>query len=49
MRTLSIDLETYSELDIRKAGLYKYAENCEILLFAYAFDNEPVKLLIWAW
>lgn len=45
MRTLSIDLETYSELDIRKAGLYKYAENCEILLFAYAFDNEPVKII----
>lgn len=44
-RTLSIDLETYSEVDIGKAGLYKYAENCEILLLAYAFDDEPVKII----
>ena len=39
MRTLAIDLETYSNVDIKKAGLYKYAENCEILLVAYAFDD----------
>lgn len=41
---LSIDLETYSEVDIRKGGLYKYAENSEILLFAYAYDDEPVEV-----
>lgn len=29
MKTLAIDLETYSELDISKVGVYKYAENCE--------------------
>ena len=41
---LAIDLETYSELDIKKVGLYKYAENSEVLLFAYAFDDEEVKV-----
>ena len=45
MGTLAIDLETYSETDIRKAGLYRYAENCEIILFAYAFDDGPVKIV----
>lgn len=42
---LSIDLETYSEVDIKKQGLYKYAENSEILLFAYALDDEPVEVV----
>ena len=45
MGTLAIDLETYSETDIRRAGLYRYAENCEIILFAYAFDDGPVKIV----
>lgn len=47
MRTLSIDIETFSSVDIGKAGLYKYAdsEDFEILLFAYSFDNEPVKVI----
>ena len=45
MRILSIDLETYSAVDIRKAGLYRYAENAEILLFAYAWDDEPVHVI----
>lgn len=42
---LAIDLETYSDVDIGKAGLYKYAENAEILLFAYAWDDEPVHVV----
>lgn len=42
---LSIDIETYSDLDIKKVGGYKYAENCEVLLFAYAWDDEPVKIV----
>ena len=35
MKELSIDLETYSDIDIKKSGVYKYAEsdNFEILLF----------------
>lgn len=45
MRTLSIDIETYSDMDIRTAGTYKYAENCEILMLAYSFDNEDVSII----
>ena len=42
---LSIDIETYSDLDIKKVGGYKYAENCEVLLFAYAWDDAPVQIV----
>lgn len=45
MRTLAIDLETYGNLDLARVGVYKYAETCEILLFAYAWDNEPVQIV----
>lgn len=47
MRNLSIDIETYSSVDIGKCGLYKYVQSpdFEILLFAYAFDNEEVKII----
>ena len=45
MRTLAIDLETYSEMELGKVGLYKYAENCKILLCAYAYDDEPVQIV----
>lgn len=45
MKTLSIDLETYCDLDIKTAGAYRYAENAEILLFGYAYDDEPVKVV----
>lgn len=47
MRTLSIDIETFSSVDIGKAGLYKYVQSSdfEILLFAYSFDDEPVKVI----
>ncbi len=44
MKELSIDLETYSDVDISKCGAYKYAEsdNFEILLFGVSVDNGPV-------
>jgi DNA polymerase len=42
---LSIDIETYSPVNIKTEGGYKYAENSEILLFAYAYDNAPVKVI----
>lgn len=44
---LSIDIETYSSVDIKKAGLYKYVESpdFQILLFAYSIDNGPVELV----
>lgn len=47
MESLSIDLETYSVIDLKKCGVYKYAEspNFEILLFAYSVDNGPVQVI----
>lgn len=47
MRHLSIDIETYSSVDISKAGLYKYVQSPDfmVLLFAYSFDGEPVKII----
>ena len=43
MKELSIDLETYSDVDIKKSGVYKYAESdkFEILLFAISIDSGP--------
>ena len=47
MNTISIDLETYSDVDIGKCGVYKYAEspNFEILLFAYSVDGGGVTVI----
>jgi DNA polymerase len=47
MTTLRIDLETYSDVDLRKCGVYKYVESdaFEIMLFAYAFDDQPVQVV----
>lgn len=44
---LSIDIETYSSVDISKAGAYTYAQSpdFEILLFAYSLNNEPVQII----
>lgn len=44
MKILHIDLETYSSVNIKKSGLYKYVQSpdFEILLFAYAYDDDPV-------
>jgi len=44
---LHIDIETYSDIDIMSDGAYKYCEDesFEILLFAYAFNNEPVRIV----
>lgn len=44
MTTLWLDLETYSETPITH-GTHKYAENAEVLLVAYAFDDEPVEVM----
>lgn len=46
-RTLHIDLETYSSVDLAKSGLYKYVDSpdFEILLLAYAWDDDPVQVL----
>lgn len=47
MSTLSIDIETYSDVDLGKAGVYKYVESetFEILLFAYSYNGSPVKVI----
>lgn len=44
---LSIDLETYSEKDLTKVGVYAYAQDpsFEILLLGYAFDDGPVDVI----
>jgi DNA polymerase len=48
MRTLRIDLETYSDVDLKKCGVYKYVDSSafEIMLFGYRWGNdEPVTVI----
>ena len=47
MRTLSIDIETYSDVPLQKSGVYRYCEspNFEILLFGYSADSGPVQVV----
>lgn len=47
MKTLSIDIETYSDQPLQKTGVYRYCESpeFEILLFAYSVDNAPVEVV----
>lgn len=46
-KTLFLDIETYSSVDLAKAGVYKYAESqdFQILLFAYSYNDDPVNVL----
>ena len=50
MQHLNIDIETYSSVDIKSAGAYKYAmsPDFDILLFAYSLDNAPVQVVDFA-
>lgn len=47
MKSLSLDLETYSDVNLAKCGVYKYAESpaFEILLFGYAVDGGTVQVI----
>ena len=47
MKTLSIDIETYSDIPLQKTGVYRYCEspNYEILLFGYSIDSGPVQVV----
>ncbi|MED3648528.1 DNA polymerase [Halalkalibacterium halodurans] len=47
MKTLSIDIETYSSVDLKKSGVYRYVEapDFEILMIAWAFDDNPVDIV----
>lgn len=47
MKNISIDIETFSDVDLQKCGVYKYAQspNFEILLFAYSVDSGEVSVI----
>jgi DNA polymerase len=47
MKTISIDIETFSSVDLTKAGVYKYAESPDfaILLFGYSVDGGKVNVI----
>lgn len=47
MKTLSIDIETYSSAPLQKSGVYRYveADDFEILLFGYSVDSSPVQVV----
>ncbi len=44
---LSIDIETFSSVDLKKSGLYKYVQSpdFEVLLFAYSFNGAPAQIV----
>ena len=45
-KVLSIDIETYSSVDLRKSGVYRYAESPDfkVLMIAYAYNEGPVQI-----
>ena len=47
MRFISIDIESYSDVDLSKCGVYKYSSspNFEILLFGYSVDGGDVQVV----
>ena len=47
MKTLSIDIETYSSVNLARSGVYRYAASpdFEILLFGYSVDGAPVQVV----
>lgn len=47
MKTISIDIESYSSVDLTKSGVYKYAEapDFEIILFGYSLDGGEVRVV----
>ncbi len=47
MKAISIDIETFSSVDLTKAGAYRYCESpdFEILLFGYSVDSSPVQVI----
>ena len=47
MKTLSIDIETFSSANLSKTGVYRYVEapDFEILLFGYSVDSGPVQVV----
>ena len=47
IQTLSIDIESFSDRDLKKCGVYKYSESpaAELLLFGYSINNGPVEVI----
>lgn len=47
MRKLAIDIETFSSQDLPEVGVYRYAEadDFQVLIFGYAFDDDPVTVI----
>lgn len=47
MKTLSLDIETYSSVNLGRAGVYRYAESpdFDILLLGYSIDHGPVQVV----
>lgn len=47
MKNISVDIESYSSVNLQKAGVYKYAEfnDFEILLFGYSIDGGEVQVV----
>lgn len=47
MRRISIDIETFSSVNLIKSGLYRYAQSpdFQVLLFAYSIDEAPVQVI----
>ena len=47
MKTISIDIESYSSIDLTKSGVYKYAESpdFEVILFGYSVDGGDVRVV----
>lgn len=47
MKTIEIDIETYSDIDLSKCGVYRYCESpsFEILLFGFSIDEGPVEVI----
>ena len=47
MKNISIDIETYSDIDLQKSGVYRYVESPEfdILLFSYSIDGGEVETI----
>lgn len=46
-KVLAVDIETYSDVDLKEVGVYRYVDtpSFEVLLFAYAYGNEPVQVV----
>lgn len=46
MKTLSVDIETFSSINLSKAGVYRYSESpdFDVLLFGYSIDGGPIQV-----